>query len=330
LNRTTISLLVLSVMLGACNSSGGSRPDQPAPGIPTTPTTPPPVVIPPPATPPTTAPANISQLLQLNGGVSTGLAVSASVNTINVGTPSLAEQVVDIKFAELAKVTVPASGTITSITLDAPYASLSGSTNTWNTDSRINPGDIEFCQSCPNTGIYLENGTLQTATATVPLFQYMAFGTWYEDGAQAGTTIPSVGGFMVVGQPTDPANIPTTGTATYLGAAGGIFIDTAAGAGQPGDYVAAFSANADFAARTLAVSTANMTVNGVAMPQHNITGTLSYGAGSNSFTGNIATPSGITGTATGAFFGPTAQEIGGVTKMQGGTVQAIGIFGGKR
>jgi hypothetical protein len=62
-----------------------------------------------------------------------------------------------------------------------------------------------------------------------------------------------------------------------------------------------------------------------------MTGTLTYSAGANQFTGNVATTGGLTGTATGRFYGPTAQEIGGTFGIAGAGVTPYGgALGGKR
>ena len=59
-----------------------------------------------------------------------------------------------------------------------------------------------------------------------------------------------------------------------------------------------------------------------------MTGTLTYEAGSNQFTGPVETTGGMEGTATGLFFGPAAQEIGGTFATRGEGVEAyIGAFG---
>jgi len=43
-----------------------------------------------------------------------------------------------------------------------------------------------------------------------------------------------------------------------------------------------------------------------------MSGTLSYLANSNTFTGTVTDNGGRTGSATGRFYGPTANEVGGV------------------
>ena len=57
----------------------------------------------------------------------------------------------------------------------------------------------------------------------------------------------------------------------------------------------------------------------------NLTGTLTYSAGSNQFTGAVANSgSTLSGTATGRFYGPAAQEIGGTFGLTGAGLSAYG------
>ena len=59
-----------------------------------------------------------------------------------------------------------------------------------------------------------------------------------------------------------------------------------------------------------------------------MTGELTYEAGSNQFTGPVETTGGMTGMASGVFYGPAAEEIGGTFATQGTGVEAyIGGFG---
>jgi hypothetical protein len=62
----------------------------------------------------------------------------------------------------------------------------------------------------------------------------------------------------------------------------------------------------------------------------NLSGTLSYSAGSNNISGNLTSTGGMSGTAVGQFFGPSANEIGGTYKVNSGSSYMIGGFGGKR
>jgi hypothetical protein len=96
------------------------------------------------------------------------------------------------------------------------------------------------------------------------------------------------------------------------------------------------SADIDFVARSLDFETTNTKITPDLLTESpastlNMTGTLNYTAGSNQFTGNVSTVGGLTGTATGRFYGPTAQEIGGTFGVTGAGVTTYGgAFGGKQ
>jgi hypothetical protein len=143
-----------------------------------------------------------------------------------------------------------------------------------------------------------------------------------------------VAGWYVYGQETPVAAIPSTGSATYLGTLNGNYFD-----GTPTAYAvrADLTATADFAARNVNFSTMNSNILRIApgggglgapVPDSNLdmTGTLTIGAGTNQFAGSVSDGGGRTGTATGRFYGPTVNEIGGVYSLTNGTQTNIGSF----
>jgi hypothetical protein len=66
-------------------------------------------------------------------------------------------------------------------------------------------------------------------------------------------------------------------------------------------------------------------------PTLDLRGNWSYAAGTSQFSGGVNTVNGdLTGNASGRFFGPSAQEIGGVYGLSGGGASLLGGFGGKR
>jgi hypothetical protein len=83
----------------------------------------------------------------------------------------------------------------------------------------------------------------------------------------------------------------------------------------------------------LAITTSNFT-------PMNMTGTLTYAAGTNSISGTVTTPGGtasgitvsaLSGSINARFYGPTAQEIGGTFGLTGAGLEVYGgSFGGKR
>ena len=101
------------------------------------------------------------------------------------------------------------------------------------------------------------------------------------------------------------------------------------------------TANVDWGTRTINFATTGTTLGNLntgavsGSPGHDLTGTLTYNAGVNSFTGAVQAANfgstNLAGNATGRFYGPAAQEIGGVYNLQGNGLNAMtGAFGGKR
>jgi hypothetical protein len=61
-----------------------------------------------------------------------------------------------------------------------------------------------------------------------------------------------------------------------------------------------------------------------------MTATMTYGAGSNSISGTFRLGNFMSGTGSGWFYGPAAQELGGTFFISGSAGKMIGGFGGKR
>jgi hypothetical protein len=147
-----------------------------------------------------------------------------------------------------------------------------------------------------------------------------------------------VAGWYVYGQETPFAAIPSTGSATYLGTLNGNYFDGTATA-----YAvrADLTATADFAARSVDFSTLG-TETVVLLPlggtgaiasrnDLNINHSpLTIGTNTNQFSGTVTDVGGRTGTATGRFYGPAANEIGGVYSLSGGGQTNIGSFVAKQ
>lgn len=174
-------------------------------------------------------------------------------------------------------------------------------------------------------------------------YTYQTFGVWSVVGAPAVTE-----GYFSTGVPTAVATLPAVGTASYTGVAVGSLVDAATR--EPADTTATMNATVDFAARTVAFATTGTTSlsNNAAVgalptanPGLNMSGTLSYAAGSNTFAGPVSTTNGMSGNATGRFYGPgiaaatatkaigAPPEIGGTFAVMGAGVGAMqGAFGG--
>ena len=165
-------------------------------------------------------------------------------------------------------------------------------------------------------------------------WNYQTFGVWAMEGAQ----LPSIRiGAMSAGGPTSGNSVPTTGTAVFTGLAAGLYIDPA---GTLWATAASMRAEANFASRSILFSTSN-TMRGaevtaptgasIADGNLNLSGTLSYAQGVNNFSGALQSQNGaLSGRGEGKFYGPKAEEIGGVYSLSGsGPSRMIGGFGGK-
>jgi hypothetical protein len=137
---------------------------------------------------------------------------------------------------------------------------------------------------------------------------------------------------QTVGAISPPSGVPMTGTATYEGLSAGVYTVNSGALATVSDVEAVV----DFATRSIDFMTTGTQVNDIstpiveneAMPALDMTGTLEYEAGSNQFTGPVETTGGMRGTASGVFYGPAAEEIGGTFATQGTGVEAyIGGFG---
>jgi len=156
-------------------------------------------------------------------------------------------------------------------------------------------------------------------------WNYQSFGVWEAGVGTAGGSV----GAVSAGAMTAATAIPASGTATFTGGIGGVYFDPAGGDHRVG---ASLTVNADFTARTAILSSPAMTdlSTGAVYSGTGVSGTLSYAAGQNSLTGTLST-SRLAGTATARFYGPAADEVGGVFMLgSGGVEQLGGAFGAKR
>lgn len=164
------------------------------------------------------------------------------------------------------------------------------------------------------------SGALNWPTQNASL-SHMAFGEW--NANTTGLQNSPVGGFFAFGNATPGTAIPTTGSATYTGRWQGLSNGVASSTRIDGPI----TGSALFSNRTVGLSALD------SAGLLRFSGTLSYAAGVNSLSGSIANGSGSqTGSATAQFFGPSAQELGGVFRLinGSGTPQLIGSFGMKQ
>lgn len=164
-------------------------------------------------------------------------------------------------------------------------------------------------------------------------WNYQSFGAW-ETGRGTGSGYAAV---TSVGRSTQGASIPTSGTGVYTGYSGGIALST----DGTRDFVISsnFRASANFSNRQVSIQATNsgaydpvndILYNGAQV--FNYTGNLTYNSGSNSLTGALTTTTNYSGTAKGQFYGPNAEELGGIFEITSynGVGIYTGAFGAKR
>jgi hypothetical protein len=165
-------------------------------------------------------------------------------------------------------------------------------------------------------------------------WDYQTFGIWSTgSGTSSGTA-----GAASIGAETAGSAIPVTGTGSFTGISGGQYVDSA---GNSTIVASNMTATTNFGTRSIAFATTGSSTSTdlqtfTSNPNLDSSGTLTYGAGVNQFSGTLTTAGGgvsnaaMTGSATGKFYGPTAQEIGGTFAVSDGSAGYLGAFGGKR
>lgn len=163
-------------------------------------------------------------------------------------------------------------------------------------------------------------------------WNYQSFGVW-DSTAYAGG--PRRFGGTSFGSVTPASAVPTTGSATFVGKLGGMYVSPA---GQGALATADIRVDANFSSRSLSFASTGTSVTrdlatAVAAPNLNLGGTLTYSPASNSFTGSLANAGGtMSGSSTGRYYGPAAQELGGVFTVKSSTTAETfaGAYGAKR
>jgi hypothetical protein len=246
---------------------------------------------------------------QTASGTATG---SGTVATINLSAVDSA--------ASSARLTYDGSRNLSAMSFAAPGSSASYS------GGEINCGSGVGC-----TG---ENANSVALAADPNAFgwNYQSYGVWFKD---TGPTTFEVGA-MSAGAVTPGSSVPLSGPGNFTGLSSGLYVDPS---GVPFFTSAQVSAVVNWGGRSIAFSTSNSTVanlstNGTPSSNNdlNMTGTLTYGSGSSQFTGAVnATGAGLSGNATGRFYGPAAEEMGGVYGLTGsGPSRMTGAFGARR
>jgi hypothetical protein len=91
-------------------------------------------------------------------------------------------------------------------------------------------------------------------------------------------------------------------------------------------------------APSITFSTTNTQVVGLTAPSStgtpnaglNLNASIGYPAGTNAFSGMVTSANGMTGSLSGRYYGPNAEEVGGVYNLGGTAGTMMGGFGGKR
>jgi hypothetical protein len=129
--------------------------------------------------------------------------------------------------------------------------------------------------------------------------------------------------------------VPSAGNATFAGKLGGFYVSSG---GEVSVATANVTVDANFSARSLSFAstgtslTRNLQTAGAA-PNLNVSGTLTYSPSANAFAGTLKNAGGtMSGSSTGRYYGPTAQELGGVFTLKSSTTveSFAGAYGAKR
>lgn len=173
---------------------------------------------------------------------------------------------------------------------------------------------------------------VQVGNPAAQQLSYHTYGAWVElfDASEPEGTI----GAAAFGDPvTASLDVPSSGSATYEGRTAGFYINEAS------DLVLAtrstMTANANFTFDTIGFRTEDTVVsddvNGsfsTLRTSLNTEGTLLIAG--NTFSGDVESAGGLTGDASGRFFGPEAEEMGGTLYVSDGDEAYMAGFGGRR
>lgn len=223
------------------------------------------------------------------------------------------------------KITFDGSGDVTSAAITGTQSSVQFSTTDGSSGTNLaalNAPGLDLLQSANKQNILI------AADEDYFGFNYQSFGIWMTGiGTNSGSY-----GVYTMGADTKGTSIPLSGQTSFSGAVGGIYVNPN---GATYEVVGSAIYAVNFANRTVQMRTANSYAadifsgaNKGSIPALDMTGTLSYSPGINTLTG-ILYATGLSGNATGRFFGPTANEIGGTFYLTGAGGNFIGAFGGK-
>jgi hypothetical protein len=160
-------------------------------------------------------------------------------------------------------------------------------------------------------------------------WEYQSYGTWLS-GRGRERIRAGAGAF---GRRGGTGSVPTTGSATFTGGTVGQYVD---GGGRLHVTNGRVTVEADFVDRSLDFTSTGTQIGVLAggtmtpAPQLDMSGVLRFEEGRDAFGGTLMAP-GLTGTSSGRFFGPNAEELGGVFTLTGsGLEHYSGAYGAKR
>lgn len=255
-----------------------------------------------------------------------GMSLDATYMANEIPPPAYLLDYKGISTSSSATISYRADGTIDRVDVTTPYGML-----TWDeaNGAIINEGTqwlyaIDAPQSMLTVASYPVHPLVD--------WEYQTYGSWATGLSNADGKLGVNGtiGAISIGAPTLASAIPTTGGVTFSGNSSGLFIDAAGD-----DYFAysTLSAGVNFLTRYITINTTDTmkipvqdlltggpTSLPVDAPNLDLSGAFYYSAGANSFSGDLksstaaglAEPLGLEGPTTGRFYGPNAEELGGV------------------
>ncbi|HEV8108653.1 MAG TPA: transferrin-binding protein-like solute binding protein [Burkholderiales bacterium] len=328
--RTT-AFLIMAATLGACGTGGGGGGGAPTlgeappppqgtdPNTPTNPTTPTNPANPTTSnTPPTDAFTSFSAVQPNRNVIMNGSATTVSGTQMSDGTVTSVNQ--GANGSGTLNLGFDSQRSLSALAIKAPEGNVSFDRAAGHS---ISCGGGGVCTASSPTA------SAVTGDAFANGWNYQTYGVW---AVHSNPTSFAVGA-VSAGTATPGNAVPTTGTANFFGNASGYFIDAA---GIRSTSSAAMIANVDFQNRAVGFTTLDTTLvnsrTGAATSNQelDLRGSLSWASGVNNFSGSVQTRNDtLSGTASGKFYGPKAEEIGGTYQLSGGTTsRMVGGFGG--
>jgi len=161
-------------------------------------------------------------------------------------------------------------------------------------------------------------------------WDYQSFDAWDDQGTDIGFMYA-----QTFGAATPAPAVPLNGAAEFTGKLGGLYVSAA---GDGSMAAADLTVKADFSARSLSLASSGTIITrdftaATTAPNLDLKGTLTYAPGRNAFSGTLMNAGGtMSGPSQGQFYGPAAEELGGVFVVKSSTTVETftGAYGAKR